>query len=39
MRMMRGTFMVLAALLLAAGPAFADKSSDTVSLFKNAGQS
>jgi len=30
---------MLAALLLAAAPAFADKYSDTVSLFKNAGQS
>ena len=39
MRTIRGTFLVLAAMLLAAGPAFADKYSDTVSLFKNAGQS
>jgi lipid-binding SYLF domain-containing protein len=30
---------VFAAMLLAAGPALADKYSDTVSLFKNAGQS
>ena len=39
MKSLRGAFLVLAALLLAAGPALADKYSDTVSLFKNAGQS
>jgi len=39
MRMIKGAFPVVAALLLAAGPALADKYSDTVSLFKNAGQS
>jgi len=38
MRTMKGTFLVIAALLLAAGPVLADKYSDTVSLFKNAGQ-
>ena len=39
MRTMRGTIAIVAALLLAAAPAFADKYSDTISLFKNAGQS
>jgi lipid-binding SYLF domain-containing protein len=39
MKMIKGTLLVLAAMLLAAGPALADKYSDTVSLFKNAGQS
>ena len=39
MKTLKGTFLVVAALLLAAGPALADKYSDTVSLFKNAGQS
>jgi lipid-binding SYLF domain-containing protein len=39
MRTMKGTWLAMAALLLAAGPAVADKYSDTVSLFKNAGQS
>jgi lipid-binding SYLF domain-containing protein len=39
MRMINKAFPFFAALLLAAGPAFADKYSDTVSLFKNAGQS
>jgi len=39
MRTMKGTFLVIAAMLLAAGPALADKYSDTVTLFKNAGQS
>jgi lipid-binding SYLF domain-containing protein len=36
---MKGTLLVMAALLLAAGPALADKYSDTISLFRNAGQS
>jgi lipid-binding SYLF domain-containing protein len=36
---MKGTILAIAALLLASAPAFADKYSDTVSLFKNAGQS
>jgi lipid-binding SYLF domain-containing protein len=39
MKMMKGTILALAAMLLAAAPAFADKYSDTVTLFKNAGQS
>ena len=39
MRMIKGAFPFIAALLLAAGPALADKYSDTVNLFKNAGQS
>src|SRR5512141_2981926 len=39
MKTLKGTFLVVAAMLLAAGPALADKYSDTVSLFKNAGQS
>jgi len=39
MRTMKGAFLALAALVLAAGPALADKYSDTVDLFKNAGQS
>jgi len=39
MRMMKGTILALAAMLLASAPAFADKYSDTVSMFKNAGQS
>jgi lipid-binding SYLF domain-containing protein len=39
MRTIKSTFLVIAAMLLAAGPALADKYSDTVSLFKNAGQS
>jgi lipid-binding SYLF domain-containing protein len=39
MRMMKGTILAIAALLLASAPAFADKYSDTVSMFKNAGQS
>ncbi|MGB7740622.1 MAG: lipid-binding SYLF domain-containing protein [Steroidobacteraceae bacterium] len=39
MRTIRGTLLVLVAMLLAAVPALADKYSDTVSLFKNAGQS
>lgn len=39
MKSIKGTLMVLAAMLLAAGPVLADKYSDTVSLFKNAGQS
>jgi lipid-binding SYLF domain-containing protein len=39
MKTIKGTLLVLAAMLLAAGPALADKYSDTVSLFKNAGQS
>jgi lipid-binding SYLF domain-containing protein len=37
--MMKGTVLAFAALLLAAAPAFADKYSDTTTLFKNAGQS
>lgn len=39
MRAIKGTWLVMAALLLAAGPAVADKYSDTISLFKNAGES
>ena len=39
MKSIKRTLLVLAAMLLAAGPALADKYSDTVSLFKNAGQS
>jgi lipid-binding SYLF domain-containing protein len=39
MRTIRSALLTIAALLLAAGPAVADKYSDTVSLFKNAGQS
>jgi lipid-binding SYLF domain-containing protein len=39
MKMMKGLFTVTAALLLATGPALADKYDDTVSLFKNAGES
>jgi lipid-binding SYLF domain-containing protein len=39
MRTMRATFVLMAAMLLAAGPALADKYGDTVSLFKNARQS
>jgi lipid-binding SYLF domain-containing protein len=39
MRMMKGTILALAAMLLASAPAFADKYSDTTTLFKNAGQS
>jgi len=39
MRTIKGALPFIAALLLAAGPALADKYSDTVSLFKNAGQS
>jgi lipid-binding SYLF domain-containing protein len=34
-----GTFLLVAASLLAAAPVFADEYSDTVTLFKNAGQS
>jgi lipid-binding SYLF domain-containing protein len=37
--MMKGTILALAAMLLASAPAFADKYSDTTTLFKNAGQS
>jgi len=36
---MKGAFLAVAAVLLAAGPALADKYSDTTDLFKNAGQS
>jgi lipid-binding SYLF domain-containing protein len=36
---MKGTLLTIAAMLLASGPAFADKYSDTIDLFKNAGQS
>ncbi len=39
MRNKNGIIMVIVAALLAAGPALADKYSDTLSLFKNAGQS
>lgn len=39
MKMIKVTILALAALLLASAPAFADKYSDTTSLFKNAGQS
>jgi lipid-binding SYLF domain-containing protein len=39
MRTLKGILLTFVALLLAAGPAVADKYSDTVSLFKNAGQS
>jgi lipid-binding SYLF domain-containing protein len=39
MRMINKALPLFAALLLAAGPALADKYSDTVSLFRNAGQS
>lgn len=39
MRMTKSLFTVAAALLLATGPALADKYDDTVSLFKNAGES
>jgi len=39
MRLIKSAFVLATTLLLAAGPALADKYSDTVSLFKNAGQS
>jgi lipid-binding SYLF domain-containing protein len=39
MRKITRAFLLSASLLLAAGPVLADKYSDTVSLFKNAGQS
>lgn len=39
MRKLKGTLWVMAAMLLAAAPAFADKYSETIDLFKNAGQS
>ena len=39
MRIIKGTFLATAAMLLAAGPVLADEYSDTVGLFKNAGQS
>jgi len=39
MQIVKRIAMVMAATLLAAGPALADKYSDTVALFKNAGQS
>ena len=39
MRIIKGTFLAMAAMLLAAGPVLADEYSDTVGLFKNAGQS
>jgi lipid-binding SYLF domain-containing protein len=39
MKTIKGAWLVFATMLLAAGPALADKYSDTVSLFKNAGQS
>ena len=40
MRTIRATILAIAAALcLVAAPAFADKYADTVSLFKNAGQS
>jgi len=39
MKTIKGAWLVFATMLLAAGPALADKYSDTISLFKNAGQS
>lgn len=39
MRTMRNAFLVMAVLLLGAGPALADKYKDTVDLFKAAGES
>jgi lipid-binding SYLF domain-containing protein len=39
MRIIKSISMAAAAMLLTAGPAIADKYSDTVALFKNAGQS
>jgi len=39
MRTIKSALLTFAALLLAAGPAVADKYSDTTSLFKNAGES
>ena len=39
MKTLKATLLVAAVLLLAAGPALADKYGDTASLFKNAGQS
>jgi lipid-binding SYLF domain-containing protein len=37
--MLKGTLLAIAGMLLAAAPALADKYSETVDLFKNAGQS
>lgn len=39
MRKLKGTLLAITAMLLAAAPALADKYSETVELFKNAGQS
>jgi lipid-binding SYLF domain-containing protein len=39
MKTIKGAWLVFATMLLAAAPALADKYSDTISLFKNAGQS
>jgi lipid-binding SYLF domain-containing protein len=39
MKKLTNAILMIASMLLAAGPAMADKYSDTVSLFKNAGQS
>jgi len=39
MRTIRNTLLMMAAMLLASGPALADKYSDSIDLFKNAGQS
>ena len=39
MKTMQNTFLLVAALLLASGPVLADKYSDTIELFKEAGES
>ena len=39
MRKMTSAFLLIASMLLAAAPTLADKYTDTISLFKNAGQS
>jgi lipid-binding SYLF domain-containing protein len=39
MRISKSAFLATAAMLLTAGPAIADKYSDTIDLFKNAGES
>jgi lipid-binding SYLF domain-containing protein len=39
MKTMKGRFLAFVAMLLAAAPVFADKYSDTIALFKNAGDS
>jgi lipid-binding SYLF domain-containing protein len=39
MRMIKASVLAIAAMLLAAGPVLADKYSETIDLFKNAGQS